>query len=149
PVAKVTAVHTGANAKRATADTAEGLERELYLAKGAKVMLTKNLYQQVGLVNGIRGEVVELVYADDAPPPKLPLYVVVKFVGYSGGGLVRTQLPLRRYWAITMHKSQGQTLAKAVIDLGPKEACTGLTFVCLSRAKRLVDLIVEPIEFRQ
>ena len=31
--------------------------------------------------------------------------------------------------AITMHKSQGQTLDKAVIDLGPKEACTGLTFV--------------------
>ena len=48
-------------------------------------MLTKNLYQQIGLVNGVRGEVVELVYADDAPPPKLPLYVVVKFRGYSGG----------------------------------------------------------------
>ena len=63
PVARVSAVHTGANARRASADTAEGLERDLYLAKGAKVMLTKNLYQQVGLVNGVRGEVVELVYA--------------------------------------------------------------------------------------
>ena len=30
-------------------------------------------------------------------------------------------------------------------DLGPKEACTGVTFVCLSRAKRLVDLMVEPM----
>ncbi|CAB1107124.1 unnamed protein product [Ectocarpus sp. CCAP 1310/34] len=65
----------------------------------------------------------------------------------DGGTQVRTQLPLRLCWAITMHKSQGQTLAKAVIDLGPKEACTGLTFVCLSRAKRLVDLIVEPMSF--
>ena len=46
-----------------------------------------------------------------------------------------------------MHKSQGQTLDKAVIDLGPKEACTGLAFVCLSRAKRLVDLMVEPMSF--
>ena len=46
-----------------------------------------------------------------------------------------------------MHKSQGQTFDKAVIDLGPKEAWTGLTFVCLSRAKRLVDLIVEPMSF--
>ena len=67
-----------------TADTVEGLERDLYLAKGAKVMLTTNLYQQVGLVNGIRGQVVELVFAYDAPPPNLPLYVV-KFRGYSGG----------------------------------------------------------------
>ena len=30
---------------------------------------------------------------------------------------------------------------------GPKEACTRLIFVCLSRAKRLVDLIVEPMSF--
>ena len=40
-----------------------------------------------------------------------------------------------------------QILDKAVIDLGPKEACTGLTFVCLSRAKRLVDLVVETMSF--
>ena len=46
-----------------------------------------------------------------------------------------------------MHNSQGQTLDKAVIDLGPKEACTRLTFVCLSRAKRLVDFMVEPMSF--
>ena len=36
-----------------------------------------------------------------------------------------------------------------VIDLGPKEACTGLTFVCLSRANRLVDLIVKPMSFNR
>ena len=56
-------------------------------------------------------------------------------------------LQLGLCWAITMHKSHGQTLDKVVIDLGPKEACTGLTFVCLSRAKRLVDLMVEPMSF--
>ena len=38
-----------------------------------------------------------------------------------------------------------QILDKAVVDLGPKEACTGLTFVCLSRAKRLVDLSFDRI----
>ena len=46
-----------------------------------------------------------------------------------------------------MHKSQGQTLDKAVIDVGPKEACMRLTFVCLGRAKRLVDLMAEPMSF--
>ena len=46
-----------------------------------------------------------------------------------------------------MHKSQGQTVGKAVIDLKKSEATAGLTFVCLSRAKRLVDLLVEPIPF--
>ena len=56
-------------------------------------------------------------------------------------------LQLRLFCAITMHRSQDQTLDKAVIDLVPKEACTGLTFVCLSRAKRLVDLMVEPVSY--
>ena len=36
---------------------------------------------------------------------------------------------------------------RQVIDLGPKEACTGLTFACLGRTKRLVDLMVEPMSF--
>ena len=31
--------------------------------------------------------------------------------------------------------------------MGPKEACTGLTLVCLSRAKRLVDLMVQLTSF--
>ena len=56
-------------------------------------------------------------------------------------------LQLRLWWASTMHKTQGQTLDKAVIDLGPKDACTGLTFVCLSTAKRLVYLMVDLMSF--
>ena len=44
-----------------------------------------------------------------------------------------------------MHKSQGQTMDKAVVNLGKSESTAGLTFVCLSRAKRLVDLLIEPM----
>ena len=36
-------------------------------------------------------------------------------------------------------------IEKAVIDPGKCEATAGLTFACLSRAKRLVDLLVEPM----
>ena len=116
-------------------------------------MLTKNLYHQVGLMNDILGQVVELVFADDAPPPNLPLYVALKFRGYSGGQWssqeryrgcapippvdttwqdggtqVRMQLPLRLCWAITIHKSQGQTLEKAVIRLGAEGGLHGAYF---------------------
>ena len=34
---------------------------------------------------------------------------------------------------------------KAVVDLGKSEFTAGLTFVCLSRAKRFVDLLIEPM----
>ena len=178
PVVKCPATHNCATTRRAPADAASGLETVLFLAKGAKVVLTKNLWQEVGLVNGIRGEVAEIVYAEGAPAPVPPCYVVVRFDGYTGSDwssgeryrgyvpispvqsawsscvangegitLTRTQLPLKLCWALTMHKSQGQTLDKAVIDLGKREACTGLTFVCLSRAKRIDDLLVTAMPF--
>ena len=46
-----------------------------------------------------------------------------------------------------MHISQGHTFEKAVHRLGAQQGRTGLAFVCLSRAKTLVDLIVEPMAF--
>ena len=61
--------------------------------------------------------------------------------------MTRTQFPLKLFRTLTMHKSQGQTLDKAVIDLGKREACTGLTFVCLSQAKRIDDLLATIMPF--
>ena len=37
----------------------------------------------------------------------------------------------------------------AVIDLGKSESTVGLTFVCLNRAKRLVDLLIGPMPFER
>ena len=50
-------------------------------------------------------------------------------------------------WGIAMDKSQGQTIKKAVVYLGKSEATVMLAFGCLNRAKRLVDLLVEPMPF--
>ena len=47
-------------------------------------MLTKNLWQKVGLVIGIRGEVVGAVYAVGKPAPAPPLHVAVRRDAYAG-----------------------------------------------------------------
>jgi ATP-dependent exoDNAse (exonuclease V) alpha subunit len=43
-------------------------------------------------------------------------------------------------WGITIHKSQGLTLEKAVIECGDKDFSAGLTFVAISQVKTLKGL---------
>lgn len=54
----------------------------------------------------------------------------------------RTQFPFRLAYAITIHKSQRDTLDLAVVDLGPKEMTPGLSFVALSRVRHIRNLAV-------
>ena len=54
--------------------------------------------------------------------------------------MTRTQYPLMLAWGITIHKSQGLTLEKVVVELGDKDFAAGLTFVAISRVKSLKGL---------
>ena len=164
PIATIKAVHTGPNAAKAPADDAGGLEAVICLAKSARVMLTSNLWVDVGLVNGAMGNIQAICYKTGGPPD-LPIAVMVQFDRYSGptfpDGTVpiiplrrcwsssgrqcsRLQLPLKLAWAVTIHKSQGLTLDKVVIDAGKREFSTGLTFVACSRVRQLRDLLFTP-----
>src|SRR5271154_886482 len=58
----------------------------------------------------------------------------------NGRHCSRKQFPLRLAYAISIHKSQGMTLRKVVIELGLSDFCHGLSFVAISRARAITDI---------
>ena len=61
----------------------------------------------------------------------------------------RLQISLTLAWVITVHKSQGLTLPKAVIDFGKKEYAAGLSFVVISRVGALKNILFKPFSFER
>lgn len=132
----------------------------LQLKLNAQVILLKNLDQS--LVNGTRGIVVSFETSGDGEKnSSLGLanqeWPRVRFengremlitpesweVDIPGEGEVakRVQVPLLLAWAMSIHKSQGQTLERVVVDLG-KVFEKGQAYVALSRATALAGLQV-------
>ena len=88
----------------------------------------------------------------------LPIAVTVRFDSYTRPTLSDGTVPitpLYRTWSASdgscsclqlslIHKAQGLTLDKVVIDVGKKEFSAGLTFVACSRVCHVKDLLFDP-----
>ena len=137
----------------------------LTLKEGAQVMFVKN--DPTGdhrYYNGRIGEVVEIsesrvcvLCAGDAEGIEVEplewenaqyqLNPETRVIESKVQGTFR-QLPLRLAWAITIHKSQGLTFERAIIDANLSFA-PGQVYVALSRCKTLEGMVLSaPIEAR-
>jgi hypothetical protein len=73
----------------------------------------------------------------------VPIYRSNRDFWKDGANRHRNQFPVRVAYAITIHKAQGMTATKAVLNfnIGRKDLC--LFYVAASRVRRLCDVIFE------
>ena len=90
-IAHISARHSLALAKKMSSDDMSGLESVVFVAKGARVMLTMNLWSSVGLCNGGTGTVADIIYQNNHQPPDLPNAVIVEFENYRGPVFIENQ----------------------------------------------------------
>lgn len=138
-------------------ETSYPADKELKLKEGAQVMFLKNDTQPIKrYYNGKIGKVLSmskdmvLVDCDGETVEVLPekwsntRYVLDKTTNeiseIEDGSF--TQIPLRLAWAITIHKSQGLTFDKAIID-AQMSFSHGQVYVALSRCRSLEGVVLD------
>ena len=121
------------------------------------------------MVNGANGTIKDIIYGKNYQKNDLPDAIFIEFDYYTSPkffsendfryrwipidaldiynpnhGTNRIQYSIRLSYALTIHKSQGQTIDKAVIDLGKTERSLGLTYVALYRLKNFGEFLILP-----
>jgi hypothetical protein len=131
-------------------------ETQLKLKIGAQVMFVKNdssaekLYYngKIGTVSHIEGQTVFVQCGNEAKEITVEAveWTNVKYqlegeTINEGNAGTFAQLPLKLAWAITIHKSQGLTFDKAIIDVSEAFA-SGQAYVALSRCRTLSGMVL-------
>ena len=133
-------------------------ENPLVLKKGAQIMLLNN--DSAGRwVNGSMGKILDIdtdeeiitVQLNDGGTAEVGKFQWSLFrYEYDEGARsilsspvgMFTQYPIRLAWAVTIHKSQGKTFERVIIDMGRGAFSPGQTYVALSRCKTLDGIVL-------
>lgn len=140
---------------RSTNDKHTMYKLYLKVKVGARVMLLKNLDVSMGLVNGALGTVIDcsknyVTVKFDSTELVRNIIRDIQSFEYLGATYSRQQLPLTLAYACTIHKSQGLTLDKCVLNLSKANIYTndyGKVYVALSRCRSLEGLFIRNIAF--
>ncbi len=131
-------------------------EEELHFKVGAQVMFNKNdtgevreyFNGKIGTVSRITGDEITVKCPDGSVITVVPVDWENRKYSLNANKEVEedivgryTQHPLQLAWAITIHKSQGLTFDKVIIDAGAAFA-HGQVYVALSRCKTFEGIVL-------
>lgn len=140
-------------------------DARLELRQGAQVMFVKNDPEK-NFVNGTIGKVAKidrekvvievLEFGGKTRRVEVPKmeWEIQKYKSSDTGEIESEsigsfrQFPLKLAWAITIHKSQGKTFDRVILDLGGGAFEHGQLYVALSRCRTLEGIVLrQPIKF--
>lgn len=124
----------------------ERTPKTIKLKKDCKVMLTCNIDVGAGLCNGATGIIKELsekevIVKFDNIDKDIQINKVEQKIETVEGDYIRKQIPLMLAYAITIHKSQGLTFNKCIINLDNIFA-KGQAYVAFSRCTSIDNLFL-------
>ncbi len=131
----------------------------LRLKEGAQVLFLKNDPQDrwvngtIGIVRSMGRDAINVevhnmdgknIYAVEKSSWENSQYVIDAETNVLRSETVGkfTQYPLKLAWAITIHKSQGKTFDKVIIDLGANTFAHGQTYVAFSRCTNYNGIVL-------
>nr|WP_255723976.1 helix-turn-helix domain-containing protein [Terrimonas ginsenosidimutans] len=134
-------------------------DETLVLCEGAQVMFIRNdaaergkrfFNGKIGFVSRVEGEKIWVQCAEEEEiEVKKDKWDNIRYSVNPSNRLLEeetlgsfSQYPLRLAWAITVHKSQGLTFERAIIDVG-KAFAPGQVYVALSRCTDLDGLVLK------
>jgi len=118
---------------------------------GDQVVVTANIDQDYGIVNGTRGVVLDVKARSVLLKRINGEQVFIKYhtsTNAEDSNLSVSYMPLKLAYALSIHKSQGMTLDAIEIDIGSKIFAAGQAYTAISRAKSLDSIKVKSISIK-
>jgi ATP-dependent DNA helicase PIF1 len=129
--------------------TSSKVPEEVKLCVGAQVVVTWNVNQAAGIVNGTRGTVSSMLDTGTGIVVKLKngIEYPIEMITIKGSASMVsiTYLPIRLAYAITIHRAQGMTLDSVIVDLS-KVFESGQAYTAISRVRDRNSITVTGVD---